>query len=49
MPKMVSFDDYLKTFRQTVLLDMSLLIDQKLVENATIEKFNFEMKKNLYY
>ena len=46
---MVIFDDYLKTFRQTVLPDMSLLIDQKLVENATIETFNFEMKKNLYF
>ena len=48
MPKMVHFDEFLKTEAcgQTVLPDRSVLIGQKLVENAKIQKFNCDILSN---
>ena len=42
------FGDFLKTevCGQTVLADMSILMGQKLVENAKIEKFKFDILRN---
>ena len=41
---MVNFGDYLKTLSQTVLPDRSILMEQKLVENAKIQKFSIIFK-----
>ena len=45
MPKMVNLASFWKTeaFGQTVLPDRSVLIGQKLVENAKIEKFKWDI------
>ena len=42
MPKIVHFDEFLKT----VLPDRSVLIGQKLVENAKIQKFKCDILSN---
>ena len=42
---MVNFEN-LKACGQTVLPDRSVLIGQKLVKNATIQKFKCDMKSN---
>ena len=44
MPKMVHFGEFLKTEAcgQTVLPDRSVLVGQKLVENAKIQMRHFE-------
>ena len=49
MPKMVHFGEFLKTwsFRSNVLPDMSVLIGQKLVKNAKIQKFKCVILSNL--
>ena len=43
MPKMVHFGEFLKTFGQTVLPDRSVLIGQKLVENAKIQNIKCDI------
>ena len=40
---MVHFGEFLKTCGQTVLPDTSILIGQKLVENAKIQKFKCDI------
>ena len=44
MPKMLNLASFLKTeaLRQTVLPDRSILIGQKMVENAKIQMRHFE-------
>ena len=47
---MVNFGEFLKTLNacgQTVLPDRSILIGQKLVENAKIQKFKCDILSNL--
>ena len=48
MPKIVNFGEFLKTETcgQKVLPDRSVLIGQKLLENAMIKKWHFEEFSN---
>ena len=48
MPKTIHFGDFLKTeaYGQTVLPDRSVLKGQKLVENAKIQKFKYDILSN---
>ena len=44
---MVQFGEFLKkAYSQTVLPDRSVLLGQKLVENAKIEKFEYDILSN---
>ena len=47
MPKIVIFDDYLK--KANSVTRYVPFNRTKIGENAKIEKFNFKMKKNLYF